>query len=120
MRRVATNLMDNAIASVAKKPDGYVKMKTHYDHLLKIVRIVVADNGAGIPEPLRDRIFEPYVTTKEHGTGLGLAIVKRMIEDHHGFIRAFSDPDSETQFVVELPVEETAGVQESVGEIWPT
>jgi two-component system nitrogen regulation sensor histidine kinase NtrY len=53
------------------------------------------------------------MTTKEHGTGLGLAIVKRMIEDHHGFIRAFSEPNSETQFIVELPVDETAAAPES-------
>lgn len=123
MRRVATNLMDNAMAAVGKTPDGYVRVRTQYDGLLKIVRMVVADNGPGIPEALRDRIFEPYVTTKEHGTGLGLAIVKRMIEDHHGFIRAFSEVaenqngemvNKETQFVVELPVEENSTVQESV------
>jgi two-component system nitrogen regulation sensor histidine kinase NtrY len=114
MRRVATNLMDNAIASVAKKTDGFVKITTQYDPLLKIVRLVFADNGPGIPESLRDRIFEPYMTTKEHGTGLGLAIVKRMIEDHHGFIRAFSEPGIETQFVVELPVEETSLAQEQL------
>jgi two-component system nitrogen regulation sensor histidine kinase NtrY len=113
MRRVATNLMDNAVSAVSKQEDGRVTIKTHYDSLLKIVRMVVSDNGPGIPENLRDRIFEPYMTTKEHGTGLGLAIVKRMIEDHHGFIRAFSEADSETQFVVELPVEETSATQES-------
>lgn len=113
MRRVATNLMDNAFSAVGKKSDGRVRVNTHYDGMLKIVRIVVTDNGPGIPEAMRDRIFEPYVTTKEHGTGLGLAIVKRMVEDHHGFIRAFSEPDSETQFVVELPVEEAEIAQES-------
>lgn len=113
MRRVATNLMDNAVAAVAKLSHGEVKVKTQYDGMLKIVRMVVSDNGPGIPENVRDRIFEPYMTTKEHGTGLGLAIVKRMIEDHHGFIRAFSEPNAETQFVVELPVEEISASQES-------
>jgi two-component system, NtrC family, nitrogen regulation sensor histidine kinase NtrY len=114
MRRVATNLIDNAIASVSKEEAGFVKVKTQFDPMLKIVRMVVADNGPGIPASLRDRIFEPYMTTKEHGTGLGLAIVKRMIEDHHGFIRAFSQPGTNTEFVVELPVEESSTVQESL------
>lgn len=106
MKRVATNLLDNAISAVSRQIYAEVSVRISYDSSLKIVQLVVADNGPGIPHSLRDRIFEPYVTTKEHGTGLGLAIVKRMIEDHHGFIRAFSEPGRLTEFVVELPVEE--------------
>ena len=57
------------------------------------VRIAVEDNGIGLPEKDRDRLTEPYVTTREKGTGLGLAIVKRIIEDHKG---EFSLMDAET------------------------
>ncbi len=108
MRRIINNLIDNALAAVVDKSDGRIVIRTHYDNVLKIARIEVEDNGPGIPNDLRERIFEPYVTTKPHGTGLGLAIVKRMVEDHHGFIRALSDGQSETRFVIELPVVETA------------
>jgi two-component system nitrogen regulation sensor histidine kinase NtrY len=45
---------------------------------------VVEDNGVGLPARDRDRLTEPYVTTREKGTGLGLAIVKRIMEDHEG------------------------------------
>lgn len=111
MLRIINNLMDNALAAVQNQADGRVVIRTHYDNVLNIVRIEVEDNGPGIPEPLRERIFEPYVTTKVNGTGLGLALVKRMVEDHSGFIRALTeeleDGRIKTRFVIELPVVET-------------
>ena len=55
-------------------------------------------------ENIRDSVFEPYFSTKEHGTGLGLAIVRRIVEDHNGFIRALSNEPQGTKIVVELPV----------------
>ena len=128
MRRIINNLVDNALAAVAEKSTandgGRIVIHTHYDSVLKIARIEVEDNGPGIPAQLRERIFEPYVTTKQHGTGLGLAIVKRMVEDHHGFIRAFSDAKTQTKFVIELPVVEGAESpkivrsQDKAGEGW--
>lgn len=114
VRRIVNNLLDNAIAAVAQKPDGRIAIRTSYDNVLKICRIEVEDNGSGIPASLRERVFEPYVTTKEHGTGLGLALVKRMVEDHHGFIRALSDGQSYTRFVIELPVIESVSTPKIV------
>jgi len=104
IRRIINNLVDNAVAAVASKSDGHIDVRTHFDESLKIARIEVQDNGPGIPGHLRNHVFEPYVTTKEHGTGLGLALVKRMVEDHNGFIRAHSDGNTFTRFVIELPV----------------
>jgi two-component system nitrogen regulation sensor histidine kinase NtrY len=104
MKRVITNLVDNALFALPKGKKGKVDILLQYDTVLKIARITVADNGPGISARLRDRIFEPYVTTKESGTGLGLAIVKRTIEDHNGFIRAFANEPSGTKMIVELPV----------------
>ena len=46
----------------------------------------MVDNGIGFPEEMGDKIFDPYVTTKQQGTGLGLAIVKRIIDEHNGKI----------------------------------
>ncbi len=111
MSRIINNLVDNALAAVVDRPSPKVVIRTHYDSILKIARIEVEDNGPGIPAQLRERIFEPYITTKVNGTGLGLAIVKRMVEDHQGFIRAYSvvegeDKLTETKFVIELPVVE--------------
>ncbi len=104
IKRVMTNLIDNAVAAVSESPEKQIEIKTHYDATLRIARITVTDSGLGIPKALRDRIFEPYVTTKAHGTGLGLAIVKRTVEDHHGFIRALPHQPRGTKIVIELPV----------------
>jgi two-component system nitrogen regulation sensor histidine kinase NtrY len=51
------------------------------------VVVSVADNGCGLPEAQRDRLTEPYFTTREKGTGLGLAIVRKIMEDHGGQLR---------------------------------
>jgi signal transduction histidine kinase len=71
--------------------------------------ISLADTGRGISYDDRDKIFNPFFTTKTGGTGLGLAIVYRIIEDHRGTITVDSVPGKGTQFIIRLPmVEDTA------------
>jgi two-component system nitrogen regulation sensor histidine kinase NtrY len=106
IRRVFVNLIDNSLAAISKQPEPVIQIVTRYDSDLKIVRLVVADNGEGIPASDRSRIFEPYYSTKEGGTGLGLPIVKRIIEDHNGFIRATANEPQGTKMLMELPVNE--------------
>jgi len=76
------------------------------------VEILVDDNGPGIAAADRERIFDPYVTTKEHGTGLGLAIVRKVIIDHGGDVTATQAPPplSGARLRVELP-QSPAGVR---------
>lgn len=64
----------------------------------------VVDNGPGIPEPLGQRIFEPFTSTKETGVGLGLSICRRIVEMHDGQIAARNRPTGGALFVVALPV----------------
>ena len=104
MRRVFVNLLENCIAAVKDSATPLVAIKTHYDNVLKIVRVSIIDNGSGVDAVHRDRIFEPYYSTKPEGTGLGLAIVKRIIEDHNGFIRALPNSPRGLKVVIELPV----------------
>jgi signal transduction histidine kinase len=66
------------------------------------VRLAVTDGGPGVPPEVRDRIFEPFVTTKQDGVGLGLALTKRIVEDHGGAI-GFEPAERGTTFWVELP-----------------
>lgn len=68
----------------------------------KNYRIRVSDTGRGIPPEILDRIFEPFVTGKEHGTGLGLAISRRIVEEHGGRLTASNRPQSGAMFTVEL------------------
>jgi two-component system nitrogen regulation sensor histidine kinase NtrY len=111
MRRIINNLVDNAMAVTMDRAEGQIHLRTHYDPSLKIARFEIEDNGHGVSPDLRERMFEPYVTTKDHGTGLGLALVKRMVEDHNGFIRAFSDAKTYTRIAIELPVTEVRPAQ---------
>lgn len=70
-----------------------------------IVEISIADNGPGIPETVRDQIFEPFVTTKEpgRGTGLGLAVCARLVETMGGVVHASATPGGGATFTVVLP-----------------
>ena len=69
-------------------PDGGTLPPGQVDLSLEVhddrVAIIIADNGNGLPQEERDRLTEPYVTTRAKGTGLGLAIVKKIMEDHGG------------------------------------
>jgi two-component system nitrogen regulation sensor histidine kinase NtrY len=99
IKRVAINLLDNAIAV---KPNR-IQIATHYNDQLQMAVVEVADNGPGMAEEVKERVFEPYFSTKTGGTGLGLAIAKRIINDHDGFIRVQSKVGEGTKFVIELP-----------------
>jgi signal transduction histidine kinase len=67
------------------------------------VRVVVADDGPGIPAAEREKLFLPYYSTKKRGSGLGLAIVRRIVAEHGGTIDATDNTPHGTRFAVELP-----------------
>ncbi|MGD8542632.1 MAG: ATP-binding protein, partial [Desulfobacteraceae bacterium] len=67
--------------------------------------IRVRDQGPGVPEALKDRVFQPFFTTKEEGTGLGLSIAARIIEEHGGWLRLDSREGRGTAFTITLPAE---------------
>ncbi len=103
MKRVIINLLDNSIASV--DGSGIISIETSYDKGYRIARVEVADNGCGIPEKDKARLFEPYFSTKKSGHGgLGLAIVSDIIADHRGYIRVKDNAPKGTRFIIELPM----------------
>jgi two-component system nitrogen regulation sensor histidine kinase NtrY len=104
MGRVIVNLIENSVAAISRENKPEIKVSTVFDSSLKIVKVVVADNGPGISPNMRGKIFDPYFSTKENGTGLGLSIVKRIIEDHNGFIRATANEPRGLKMMIELPV----------------
>lgn len=83
LRQVIHNLLKNAQEAVAEQVEPKIEVQTEALEDGR-VRLSIRDNGAGFPEALLARLFEPYVTTKPKGTGLGLAIVKKIIEEHRG------------------------------------
>jgi nitrogen fixation/metabolism regulation signal transduction histidine kinase len=85
LRQVMHNLLQNAQdAQEALQPPqkAQVTLKTEYSVSSRRVRLIVRDNGAGFPDNILKRAFEPYVTTKAKGTGLGLAVVKKIADEH--------------------------------------
>jgi two-component system nitrogen regulation sensor histidine kinase NtrY len=101
IRRVMINLVDNAAEAMERR--GCIVVETQRDTLNNVVRIIVADNGPGIPPAEREKLFLPYYSTKGRGSGLGLAIVRRIIAEHGGSIEAADNQPSGTRFTIELP-----------------
>jgi two-component system sensor histidine kinase HydH len=72
------------------------------------VELRLADTGAGVPDELREEIFNPFVTTKKSGVGLGLSIVSKIVDGHHGSIHVGNAPGGGAVFTLFFPLEETA------------
>lgn len=102
IRQVLNNLIINARDASADQ-DGVVKIHTELDSTRDQLRITVSDNGPGFSPDSIERVFEPYVTSKEKGTGLGLAICRRIIEEHNGTIRATNSPAGGATVIISLP-----------------
>jgi signal transduction histidine kinase len=97
---VLVNILQNA--REAMNGQGEVTISAQYGKN-DSVRILIADNGPGIPADKIDKIFEAYFTTREKGTGLGLAIVKHNTEMYGGAVQVESEPGKGTRFVLEFP-----------------
>ncbi|MDO9310033.1 MAG: HAMP domain-containing protein [Deltaproteobacteria bacterium] len=101
IKRVIINVLENAVAAMEEK--GNIVLSTVYDAVLKMAVISIADDGPGVPAEDKQRLFEPYFSTKKSGTGLGLAIVSSVINDHGGFVRVRDNKPHGAVFVIELP-----------------
>jgi two-component system nitrogen regulation sensor histidine kinase NtrY len=101
IRRVIINIVDNAIEAVERR--GAIDIETQHDAGNSLVRIVVADDGPGIPAGEREKLFLPYYSTKRRGSGLGLAIVRRIVVEHGGSIDVSDNTPRGTRFAIELP-----------------
>jgi len=103
IHRCLLNLLTNAIDALNEE-EGKVKISTQKQGESEVL-ITVDDNGAGIPENIRKRIFDVFFSTKgSQGTGLGLAVTKKIIEEHGGNIEVQSSEGEGTKFVIRLPI----------------
>ncbi len=110
LHRVVSNLVLNAVQATGKGARVVVRTGRPGVHELpggagieSPVSLAVSDNGPGIPENLRARLFEPFVTGRVGGTGLGLAIVQRAVDAHRGLVLVDSPPGQGTTFTVYFP-----------------
>ncbi|MEG4987643.1 PAS domain S-box protein [Microcoleus sp. BR0-C5] len=110
LNQVFMNIIANAI-DVLQEPledPGIIRIRTEVEGTLVVIRI--ADNGAGITDQVKQRIFDPFYTTKRigSGTGMGLAISHSIIvEKHKGEIKCFSVVGKGTEFIIEIPIKTT-------------
>lgn len=103
--QVIINLINNAFDATADLPERWMKIESHLSKNGESVEISLTDSGAGIPENLQFRIFQPYFTTKPlgKGTGLGLSISKSIIEGHGGTFE-YDSHSKHTRFLLSLPI----------------
>lgn len=102
LKRCLINLLDNAVAAL--DANGKISVELDLDEDQENVFIRVTDNGPGISKENKQRLFEPYFSTKKTGTGLGLAIVSTIVADHGGYIRVHDNKPAGSIFIVELPL----------------
>lgn len=108
LSRAFKNIINNAIQAMPK--GGSLTITTSVSKTPEdtnspgIVKITFSDTGIGIPTEIKDKIFQPYVTTKEGGTGLGMAVVQRIINEHNGKIEFESKENVGTTFTIFLPI----------------
>ena len=101
IRQILVALIVNSIE--ATPPGGKINVQTNYQTDKDRIRIMVSDNGKGIPEDILPHIFEPFVSTKVKSTGLGLSVVYGIVEQHAGVIDVTSKVDQGTTFTITLP-----------------
>lgn len=107
LRQAFSNLIMNAAEATegidGRTPQVAIRTRVLFTRDRPDIAVEIRDNGCGIVPDLRDRVFEPFFTTRAKGTGLGLAIAKRIIDQHHGSIELQPETHGGTKAVVVLP-----------------
>lgn len=100
--QIVNNLIKNAVESLQKNKEGSIEIivKKEKNNIL----ISVTDNGCGIPDNMKEKIFSPYFTTGSGGTGLGLAITKKIVDSLKGTISFETEENKGTTFYITLPI----------------
>ncbi len=113
--QVLTNLLQNAAEAIEARRQGesndglidaatggWIGIRMEVDR--EYITLIIEDNGKGLPEAERDKLTEPYVTTRAKGTGLGLAIVKKILEEHGGDMEIHNRPEGGARVILHIPL----------------
>lgn len=114
LKEVLVNLVVNACEAMVKSGSIIIReQEARSSSQDKLAVIRVSDDGPGIPESIRDKVLQPFFTTKEEGTGLGLSIAVRIIEEHHGRMDIELNQGGGTTFIISLPFKGAADEHDS-------
>jgi len=106
LTRALANLIDNAAEAMQNSLLRVLSIETRLSETPGMAELILADTGHGLTGEMRERLFLPYVSTKQRGTGLGLAIAAKVVQEHHGAIRAENNSPAGARFILELPLAE--------------
>ena len=104
LKRALANLIENAAEAMRTSLHRVLRVETALSERSGMAEITVSDSGPGLSPEIRERLFLPYFSTKQRGTGLGLAIAAKIVQDHHGTIRAEQRASWGGCFILELPL----------------
>ncbi len=107
LQRALANLIDNAAEAMQDSLLRVLSIESCMNESRTMAELVLADTGHGLTGEMRERLFLPYFSTKQRGSGLGLAIAAKIIQEHHGAIRAENNTPAGARFIIELPFAET-------------
>lgn len=110
LKRAFINIVKNAVEAIDNMHEGKIIIKSYYDDLNKNVVVSIIDNGKGIKDEYKERLFEPYFSRKQGGTGLGLYIVNNIITEHGGTIKVLDAIPKGSEFIIYLPLERSDNV----------
>ena len=108
LQRALANLIDNAAEAMQDSLLRVLSIETCHNENHSMAELVLSDTGHGLTDESRERLFLPYFSTKQRGSGLGLAIAAKIIQEHHGAIRAENNSPTGARFIIELPFAETS------------
>ncbi|MGH7136607.1 MAG: sensor histidine kinase, partial [Pirellulales bacterium] len=103
LEQVFRNILENALAACADPVEITWRLSEAEAEDGRVIRIVLADNGPGLSDEQRQRLFDPFYTTKSNGTGLGMPICKQIVEAHGGGIAVENLPGRGAKFIITLP-----------------
>lgn len=113
MQRALTNLIDNAAEAMQSSFIRVLTIETGASENQGMAELIISDTGPGLTNEIRERLFLPYASTKQRGTGLGLAIAAKIVQEHHGAIRAEDNSPTGTRFILEMPFANSRRYDES-------
>jgi len=102
MKQVVINIIQNAIYFLKTSIKKEIKIKTYLEN--EYIVISISDTGCGIPDDIKDRIFDPFFSTKPNGTGLGLTISRNIVLAHNGILSVDSEYGKGTTFYIKIPL----------------